>query len=164
MPPTKAKTYGQYKYACAGAKQPSNGAVKNNYLAPSRCPPNATAALIFRSLTKKHKECSALGRYEHNMVIIGPTLWPFLRANPRRQRYARSCRNTPPRKMFEPRTFNQRKLRQVGSRANPTNPIFCSLENLKVGFWIGKRNTIRKQTHVHKRIATLTGMHALLFR
>jgi len=27
-------------------------------------------------------------------VIIGPTLWPFLRANPRRQRYARSCRNT----------------------------------------------------------------------
>jgi len=49
--------------------------------------------LDFSQLDQKIKECSALGRYEHNMVIIGPTLWPFLRANPSRQRYARSCRN-----------------------------------------------------------------------
>jgi len=36
----------------AGAKQPSNGAVKNNFCSFPLSSQNATAALIFRSLTK----------------------------------------------------------------------------------------------------------------
>ena len=44
-------------------------------------------------------------------VIIGPTLWPFLRANPRRQRYARSCRNTSVQCMLYETVFSNANLK-----------------------------------------------------
>jgi len=93
VPPTKAKTYGQYKYACAGAKQSSNGAVKNNYFAPSRCPLKRNCCLDFPQLDQKLRNAAHSVAMSTTWVIIGPTLWPFVRANPRRQRYARFCRN-----------------------------------------------------------------------
>ena len=40
--------------------------------------------LSFPSLDQQRNQ-RKLGRFEHKRVIIGPTLWPFLRANPRRQ-------------------------------------------------------------------------------
>jgi len=58
------KTYGQCKYAIAGAKQTSNGAVKNNFCPFPLSSQNATAALIFRSLTKKQNQRKP-GRFEH---------------------------------------------------------------------------------------------------
>ena len=121
--------------------------------APSRCLSKCNRPLSFRSLDQKRNQ-RKLGRFEHKRVIIGPTFWPFLRANPHHQ-LMRVYAVTRPPQMFEPRIFNQRK-RQVGHRTNPTKTKFSSLVNLQVGFWISKRNTIRKTNkHAkHTRIST----------
>ena len=52
VPSTKVKTYGHCKYVIAGAKQTSNGAIKNNICSLPLSSQNTTAALISRSLTK----------------------------------------------------------------------------------------------------------------
>jgi len=120
--------------------------------APSRCLSKCNRPLSFRSLDQKRNQ-RKLGRFEHKRVIIGPTLWPFLTPI----RAANLCAFLPshaPLQMFEPRTFNQRK-RQVGPGTNPTKTKFSSVVNLQVGFWMSKRNTIRKQTNMQNtRIST----------
>jgi len=97
VPSTKVKTYGQCKYVIAGAKQTSYGAVKNNFCSFPLSSQNVTAAPDFPQLDQKTKSAQTWSlRAQMSNVIIGPTLWPFLRANPRHQRYARSCRNRVP--------------------------------------------------------------------
>jgi len=49
--------------------------------------------LDFPQLNQKLRNAAHSVAMSTTWVIIGPTLWPFLRANPRRQRCARSCRN-----------------------------------------------------------------------
>ena len=119
VPSAKVKTYGQYNYVIAGAKQPSNAAVKNNFCSFPLSSQNATVLskcncpLNFRSLDQQRNQ-RKLGRFEHKRVIIGPTLWSFLRANPRRQLMRVLAATRPPRKCS-----NQEHLTKGNGKSDP---------------------------------------------